>query len=54
LFTPTQVWSNHERIQADVVDHILAIAGVFDLRGCQNPAGLDGRTLLVAFGARRK
>ena len=38
----------------DVVDHILAIAGVFDLRGCQSPAGHDVRTLLAAFGARRK
>jgi miniconductance mechanosensitive channel len=44
-----QVWSNYEGIQADIFDHILAIAPAFDLRIYQSPAGSDVRTLLGAL-----
>ena len=32
VFSRDQVWSNYEGIQADIFDHILAIAPAFDLR----------------------
>ena len=42
-FSKDQVWANYERIQADIFDHILAIAPEFDLRIFQNPTGSDFR-----------
>ena len=39
LAAALQVWSNYEGIQADIFDHILAIAPAFDLRVYQSPAG---------------
>ncbi len=42
-FSKDQVWANYERIQADIFDHILAIASEFDLRIFQNPTGSDFR-----------
>ncbi len=44
-FCRDKVWANYERIQADIFDHILAIAPEFDLRIFQNPTGGDFRTL---------
>ena len=44
-FCRDKVWANYERIQADIFDHILAIAPAFDLRIFQNPTGGDFRTL---------
>ena len=41
VFSRDQEWSNYEGIQADIFDHILAIAPVFDLRIFQNPSGAD-------------
>ena len=49
VFSRDQVWSNYEGIQADIFDHILAIAPAFDLRIYQSPAGSDVRTLLAAL-----
>jgi len=45
VFSRDQAWSNYEWIQADLFDHILAIAPVFDLRVYQSPAGGDVRSL---------
>ena len=42
-FCRDKVWANYERIQADIFDHILAIAPEFDLRIFQNPTGSDFR-----------
>ena len=49
VFSRDQVWSNYEGIQADIFDHILAIAPAFDLRIYQSPAGSDVRSLLAAL-----
>lgn len=41
LFVNDTVWTNFEQIQADIFDHILAIAEIFELRVFQNPTGHD-------------
>ncbi|MEM6856856.1 MAG: mechanosensitive ion channel family protein [Pseudomonadota bacterium] len=40
-FTNTTVWHEYEGIQADIFDHLLAIAPEFGLRTFQKPSGLD-------------
>lgn len=40
-FANTTDWVKYEKIQADVFDHLLAIAPHFDLRVFQNPTGFD-------------
>lgn len=40
-FTKTTDWLEYEDIQADLFDHLLAIAPEFDLRLYQRPAGTD-------------
>ena len=52
VFSRDQEWSNYEGIQADIFDHILAIAPAFDLRVYQSPSGGDVRDVLSAGGAR--
>ena len=51
VFSRDQVWSNYEGIQADIFDHILAIAPAFDLRVYQSPTGGDVRALRGAVSA---
>jgi miniconductance mechanosensitive channel len=41
VFTKTTKWGEYERIQAEIIDHLLAAAGFFDLRLFQDPAGSD-------------
>ncbi len=41
FFTDTVVWTEYEKIQADVFDHVLAIVPEFGLRIFQTPAGSD-------------
>ena len=48
-FTNTTAWDIYEGIQADIFDHLLAIAPEFGLRAFQDPTGLD----LAAGLARR-
>ena len=48
VFSRDQEWSNYEAIQADIFDHVLAIAPAFDLRIYQSPSGGDIRDLLSA------
>jgi len=43
VFCNDQEWANYEAIQADIFDHILAVAPRFDLRIFQNPTGSDFR-----------
>lgn len=43
VFTSSTVWTEYEGIQSDVFDHILSIAGEFDLKLFQNPTGNDMR-----------
>jgi miniconductance mechanosensitive channel len=41
VFTKTTKWNEYERIQAEIIDHLLAAAAFFDLRLFQEPAGAD-------------
>ncbi len=41
IFTKTIDWIDYENIQAEIFEHLLAIAPVFDLRVFQNPTGMD-------------
>lgn len=41
VFSKDQVWANYEVIQADIIDHLLAILPEFGLRIYQNPSGHD-------------
>ena len=52
VFSRDQAWSNYEGIQADIFDHILAIAPAFNLRIYQRPAGSDVRTLLASLNTK--
>jgi miniconductance mechanosensitive channel len=45
VFSRDQDWSNYEGIQADIFDHVLAVASEFDLRLYQSPSGSDLREL---------
>ncbi len=46
VFTKTTEWVRYEKIQADIFDHLMASAPVFDLRVFQEPTGMD---FAVAF-----
>jgi miniconductance mechanosensitive channel len=41
-------WSAYEDIKADIFDHLLAVAPLFDLRLFQNPTGSDFRAIRSA------
>jgi miniconductance mechanosensitive channel len=40
-FSNDQVWKNYEQIQADIFDHLFAMASNFNLRVFQHPTGHD-------------
>ncbi|MFP8879936.1 MAG: mechanosensitive ion channel domain-containing protein, partial [Myxococcota bacterium] len=40
-FTNITDWSIYEGIQSDIIDHLLSVAGDFDLRAFQNLSGAD-------------
>jgi len=44
-FITEKAWADFEAVQADVFDHILAIAPRFDLKVFQGPTGMDFRSL---------
>ncbi len=44
-FTKNKAWGAYEEIQADIFDHLFAVAAEFDLRLFQQPTGLDFRNL---------
>ena len=44
FFSNDQNWVNYERIQADIFDHLFAMAPHFDLRIFQHPTGYDWQT----------
>jgi len=46
-FTNDNRWANYEEIQADIFDHILAVAPKFDLKVYQHPTGFDFKKLAV-------
>lgn len=43
VFTDTTVWAEYEAIQADMFDHLIAVAPEFGLRLFQQPTGSDFR-----------
>ncbi len=45
-FTTTTAWKEYEEIQADIFDHLLAVAPEFGLRIFQQPSGSDIRETL--------
>ncbi|WP_243451063.1 mechanosensitive ion channel family protein [Sphingosinicella sp. CPCC 101087] len=49
-FTTTTAWTDYERIQGDIFDHLLAILPAFGLRLFQNPSGMD----LAALAPQRE
>lgn len=51
VFTRDVAWVRHESVQADVLDHVLAIISEFDLRVFQNPGGHDLAKLNAGRGA---
>ncbi len=50
-FTNTVAWNEYEALQADLVDHLLAVLPQFGLRLFQRPSGADVRDLASAAGA---
>ncbi len=48
VFCRDKVWRNYEAIQADIFDHLLAVAPEFDLRVFQIAAGSDFRAAIQA------
>ena len=44
FFSNDQNWVNYENIQADIFDHLFAMANLFDLRLFQHPSGSDWRS----------
>jgi len=48
VFTKTTKWNDYERIQAEVIDHLLAAAEFFDLRVFQEPSGSDFARVMQA------
>ena len=44
-FSSNKIWADYESIQADIFDHLLAVAPEFDLRIFQEPTGLDFQSL---------
>lgn len=40
-FSADKNWANYEALQADIFDHLFAVAGEFDLRLFQRPSGSD-------------
>ena len=42
-FSSNKAWAAYESIQADIFDHLLAVASEFDLRIFQDPTGVDFR-----------
>ncbi len=45
VFSNDQDWINYEGIQADIFDHLLAVAPEFELRLFQNPSGNDFKNM---------
>jgi miniconductance mechanosensitive channel len=51
LFSADTAWVNYERIQADIIDHLLAILPEFGLKVFQNPSGGDLQMIAEKLGA---
>jgi miniconductance mechanosensitive channel len=51
LFSADTAWVNYECIQADIIDHLLAILPEFGLKVFQNPSGGDLQMIAEKLGA---
>lgn len=54
FFSNVIEWVSFEGVQADVLDHILAVIPEFDLYVFQNPAGMDIRNLHMSLDSKPK
>tara|TARA_R110002050_G_scaffold72985_2_gene157137 strand:- start:8987 stop:10351 length:1365 start_codon:yes stop_codon:yes gene_type:complete len=54
VFSKSQEWAKYESIQADIMDHVLAILPEFGLRVFQNPSGNDISDFLSQHNAPLK
>jgi miniconductance mechanosensitive channel len=52
VFSADKVWANYEDIQADIFDHLLAIAPEFGLRLFQYPSGYDLQQQALALAQK--
>ena len=46
VFSNDQRWEYYEKLQAEILDHVLAVLPLFDLRIIQEPTGKDVRALV--------
>jgi miniconductance mechanosensitive channel len=53
-FSTNKNWAAYEGIQADIFDHLLAVAPEFDLRVFQHPSGVDLREALQSLSKRQE
>jgi len=51
FFSNDQNWVNYEAIQADIFDHLYAVAPLFDLRVFQHPSGYDWQSAKTSADA---
>ncbi|MEA3242347.1 MAG: hypothetical protein U9Q19_02765, partial [Pseudomonadota bacterium] len=47
VFSKIQEWTKYESLQADIFDHILATAPLFELRIFQSPGSFDLQELAL-------
>jgi len=45
VFSTDQRWAEYEKIQAEIIEHIIAVVPLFELRIFQNPTGHDFKSL---------
>jgi miniconductance mechanosensitive channel len=45
VFSNDQRWAHYEKLQAEILDHVLAVLPLFDLRVFQEPTGRDLRAM---------
>ena len=47
VFSNDQRWEHYEKLQAEILDHVVAVLPEFDLRAFQEPTGEDLRAMTV-------
>lgn len=47
IFSTDQNFREHEKIAAEIIDHIIAVQPLFDLLVFQEPSGIDLRALAL-------
>jgi miniconductance mechanosensitive channel len=54
VFVNDIAWSNYEKIQSDIFDHLLAILPAFQLSAFQEPSGWDFKALVEHDGTQKR